>query len=181
MKYMGSKRAMLQNGLGELIREEAAQAQRFVDLFSGSAAVAIHVASRFDVPVLAFDLQAYSAALAKAVLLRAVEAELGTSWSAWIRRATQHASKWAPPVCDGITRAVVADLRRWFSNQVGLPVTCAYGGHYFSPQQTVWIDAFRATLPVDEPARATALAALIQASSQCAASPGHTAQPFRPL
>jgi len=38
----------------------------------------------------------------------------------------------------------------------------------------------RASLPKAEPDRTVALAALIQAASQCAASPGHTAQPFQP-
>ena len=52
MKYMGSKRAMLQNGLGELLGREAADALRFFDLFAGSGAVAIHIARRFAISVL---------------------------------------------------------------------------------------------------------------------------------
>jgi adenine-specific DNA-methyltransferase len=44
----------------------------------------------------------------------------------------------------------------------------------------VWIDALRASLPSSKPAKTVALAALIQAASQCAAAPGHTAQPFQP-
>lgn len=56
MKYMGSKRAMLENGLGELLGQEIQTANRFVDLFTGSAAVAAHVGCRFHLPVLAFDL-----------------------------------------------------------------------------------------------------------------------------
>ena len=55
MKYMGSKRAMLQNGLGDLLDREAAGAHRFVDLFAGSGSVAIHIARKFPIPVLAFD------------------------------------------------------------------------------------------------------------------------------
>jgi len=178
MKYMGSKRAMLQNGLGELIQREASDAVRFVDLFSGSAAVAIHVASRFDIAVLAFDLQAYSSALANAVLRRQAPLSWATSWRAWMRRAEEYAQDLVPPECDRITQRIVADLRKWCNNQMALPVTRAYGGHYFSPRQAIWIDALRATAPTDEPARGTALAALIQAASQCAAAPGHTAQPF---
>ena len=38
----------------------------------------------------------------------------------------------------------------------------------------------RASLPEQEGLRNVALAALIQAASRCAASPGHTAQPFKP-
>jgi adenine-specific DNA methylase len=70
MKYMGSKRSMLQNGLGELLKREINGAARFVDLFTGSASVAGHVAKNFDVPVLASDLQSYSVALANAIISR---------------------------------------------------------------------------------------------------------------
>lgn len=66
---MGSKRTMLQNGLGELLGHEVSNALRFVDLFAGSGSVAIHVAQKFPIPVLAFDLQSYSAVLAVAVSL----------------------------------------------------------------------------------------------------------------
>ena len=66
---MGSKRAMLRNGLGELLAQEVPNAERFIDLFAGSGAVAAHVASKFQVPVLAFDLQRYAAILAGARLL----------------------------------------------------------------------------------------------------------------
>jgi len=59
-------------------------------------------------------------------------------------------------------------------------VTRSYGGHYFSPSQSLWIDGLLATVPRTEPARTLARAALVQAASQCAAAPGHTAQPFQP-
>jgi adenine-specific DNA-methyltransferase len=59
-------------------------------------------------------------------------------------------------------------------------VTAAYGGHYFSAKQATWIDALRGTLPTRGQSRQVALAALIRAASFCAASPGHTAQPFQP-
>ena len=55
MKYMGSKRKMLQNGLGFLLRQEMRTARRFVDLFSGSGVVARFVAERFRKPVVAVD------------------------------------------------------------------------------------------------------------------------------
>lgn len=79
-----------------------------------------------------------------------------------------------------LTQALVSDCRAWSAAQADLPVTKAYGGHYFSPEQAVWIDAFRSTLPAAEPAGTVSLAALVQAASQCAAAPGHTAQPFQP-
>ena len=59
-------------------------------------------------------------------------------------------------------------------------ITKAYGGHYFSSAQSSWIDALRLSLPERQRDRQVALAALIGAASQCAASPGHTAQPFQP-
>ena len=37
MKYMGSKRAMLKNGLGELLLQEATKANRVFDPFCGSS------------------------------------------------------------------------------------------------------------------------------------------------
>ena len=35
MKYIGSKRWMLQNGLGSVLDLAASQAKRFIDLFAG--------------------------------------------------------------------------------------------------------------------------------------------------
>lgn len=58
-------------------------------------------------------------------------------------------------------------------------LTLAYGGYYFSPWQSLWLDALRETLPPNDEHRVIGLAALIQAASYCAASPGHTAQPFK--
>jgi len=46
--------------------------------------------------------------------------------------------------------------------------------------QATWLDALRATVPLEEPERTVALAALLDAGSRCSASPGHTAQPFQP-
>ncbi len=180
MKYMGSKRAMLHNGLGELLDREAAGARRFVDLFAGSGAVAIHIARRFAIPVLAFDLQCYSAVLTSAVVNRRMKLNSQNLWSAWKRDGQAHFTATKAPTAPKLTQATVADFRSWCDEQTALPITKAYGGHYFSPQQAVWIDTLRANLPEREPARTVALAALIQAASQCAAAPGHTAQPFQP-
>ncbi|MBI4326219.1 MAG: DNA adenine methylase [Chloroflexi bacterium] len=180
MKYMGSKRTMLQNGLGKLLRREVSKADRFVDLFAGSGAVAIHVAREVAKPVLAFDLQRYSTVLASAVLHRQARLDGRSLWLAWHRRAVTQVAAHDVFTVPKLTQALVASCRAWSAAQADLPVTRAYGGHYFSPKQTVWIDALRSTLPAVEPARTTALAALIQAASQCAAAPGHTAQPFQP-
>lgn len=180
MKYMGSKRAMLGNGLGELLGKEVPAASRFVDLFTGSAAVAAHVGLRFDLPVLAFDLQNYSTVLADAVIGRNKTFAWKTAFDRWCKRADDFVSGIQLPETANITQKTVTQYRKWCAEQHDLPITKAYGGHYFSPKQAVWIDALRAKLPMTEPARTAALAALIQAASQGAAAPGHTAQPFQP-
>ena len=54
-----------------------------------------------------------------------------------------------------------------------------YGGHYFSPTQATSLDAMIDTLPTEPRARDVCLAATITTASQCAAAPGHTAQPFK--
>ncbi len=180
MKYMGSKRAMLNNGLGELLEQEIKSASRFVDLFSGSGAVAIYVAQRFPVPVVAVDLQRYSAIVTSAVVGRQRRLDWQRIWDEWIEQATKTFESSKTPNSADITQTAINSLRNWCSRQDRLPITKAYGGHYFSPQQAVWIDALRANLPTRNSARIAALAALIQAASQCAAAPGHTAQPFQP-
>ncbi len=182
MKYMGSKRAMLLNGLGTLLEREIVGATRFVDLFTGSAAVANHVAQKYDVPVIASDLQAYSVVLANAVIRRRRKIDWRKHWISWHERAATLVRSLSdlPGTPRDITKASVKKCRLWCANQSALRITAAYGGHYFSPRQAVWIDALRATLPKNKTCRDVALAALIQAASQCAAAPGHTAQPFQP-
>lgn len=179
VKYMGSKRAMLGNGLGELLTRERAGAGRFVDLFTGSGSVAIYIAQKYKIPVLAYDLQKYSVVLADAVISRKAAINWKPLWDLWFRRALNQLDADSVPKTTKLTQAIVADFRDWCSNQ-SLPITKAYGGHYFSPEQAVWIDALRATLPDDMPDRTVALAALVQAASESAAAPGHTAQPLQP-
>lgn len=171
---------MLQNGLGELLSREGSKARRFVDLFAGSGAVAIHVARQFTIPVLAFDLQSYSTVLTSAVVSRSARLDWRPAWNNWHRRAEAQFNVKSVPTAPKLTQRVVTEFRAWCNEQTALPITKAYGGHYFSPEQAVWIDALRASLPEREPAKIVALAALIQAASQCAAAPGHTAQPFQP-
>lgn len=171
---------MLQNGLGTLLAKEVLTASRFVDLFAGSAAVASHVAQKNEIPVLAFDLQRYSIVLAQAVVGRQRKLRWQQVWSAWHKRAQMLSQRHAFLLKKRLTRAEVDRARAWSASKTNLPVTCAYGGHYFSPRQTVWIDALLATLPKGNASRTVARAALIQAASCCAASPGHTAQPFQP-
>ncbi|RPI04209.1 MAG: hypothetical protein EHM64_10700 [Ignavibacteriae bacterium] len=180
MKYMGSKRLMLKNGLGQLLEREIAGANRFIDIFAGTGSVASHVAENYDIKVKAYDLQLYSAVISGAIVNRKEKIEWQPVWDRWYKQAKAiYISRRIPPL-KKITKSTVIACRTWSGKQKFLSVTKAYGGHYFSPQQTVWIDAFRLALPKEAGVKETALAALIQAASQCAAAPGHTAQPFQP-
>lgn len=194
MKYMGSKRAMLTNGLGTLLTQAVEGRHRFVDLFSGSAVVAKYVASQFSIPVHATDLQQYAVTLGAAVLHRTKTVDTTAVWREWIRRANRMicaeddllrlSEVLNVPYFDGgnhtLYRAVVATVRHAASLVPdSFSLTKAYGGFYFGLSQAIWLDALRATVP-DGPLRDVAIAALIEAGSECSASPGHTAQPFAP-
>lgn len=189
MKYMGSKRAMLRNGLGEAISKEISGSAAFFDLFSGSAAVAWHVAEKYRHRVFASDLQEYSAAMASSVLGRTAPIT-DQSWiNRWVACATEDLGQ-SPSLSDATkiqadlrerpVRELAEDSRHLSSTSVAGSITLAYGGYYFSPLQALWIDALRRNLPQQAEHRQIALAALVVAGSQCAASPGHTAQPFKP-
>lgn len=180
MKYMGSKRAMLQNGLGTLLASEIQEAGRFVDLFTGSGTVAWFVATRHPVKVLAFDLQSYSVAMAAAVISRKQAMDWSPIWDSWHKTAKQLLSAVKPPTYERLSKRNVLAIREWCSSRHSRPITRSYGGHYFSAQQALWIDAFRKGIPKESPGHEIALAALIRAASECAAAPGHTAQPFQP-
>jgi adenine-specific DNA-methyltransferase len=189
MKYMGSKRAMLQNGLGVTLRKHAHGRARLVDLFCGGASVSWFAASKMGMAVVANDLQRFSAVLAGAVASRCrpLDAtQLGEQWltlescalGQWdrlLRRAEQLRG------CHSDQITFVQRARALCAGEAGTGVMWrAYGGHYFSPTQAAHFDCLLATLPQDEPGRTVCHAALIMAASDCAASPGHTAQPFSP-
>ncbi len=180
MKYMGSKRWMLQNGLGTLLRIECARTKRFVDLFAGSGAVACFVAQQTTLPVLASDLQSFSAILTGSIIARNKPLDADKVWRAWFRMARNFFPHISIPEVGIPTPAKVAACRKWSEARRAWPITYAYGGYYFSPLQAMWIDALRSAIPEHQPVRTLALAALISAASRCAASPGHTAQPFQP-
>lgn len=188
MKYMGSKRSMLKNGLGVLIVDHARHARRVVDLFCGAGAVAWFASEETKKAVLAVDLQAYAVTLASAIIGRdyALDAaRLATSWFDEIRRARGESDLWAAAVA--FEREVVDPHKfvheaRVLCEQPSMvgPVWNAYGGHYFSPTQALTLDYMLRHLPEREPERTVCLAALISTASKCAAAPGHTAQPFQP-
>jgi hypothetical protein len=194
MKYMGSKRAMLTNGLGELIDQAVSGRTRFVDLFAGSGAVAKFVATKHDLPVLATDLQRYAVILTGAVIHRTAPIEVSKDWDAWFFRAQDYLAD--TPELINFAEAVAADHigDATESQHIAMiaairdgctrlpskfPFSKAYGGHYFGLAQALWLDALRATIPTGE-LEEVAIASLVEAASECSASPGHTAQPFSP-
>lgn len=179
MKYMGSKRTMLENELGALLAEEIPKHNRFVDIFSGSAAVAWHVASHFEIETHAYDLQLYARVLAASIIERTDCFDASVCWGKWKHRAQRKLGGMKPPEYRAISVKEVMSARKWSSDCKGSLVR-AYGGHYYSPKQACWIEALRATLPEEYSERSACLAALIIACSKCAAAPGHTAQPFQP-
>lgn len=189
MKYMGSKRSMLKNGLGMLLLRESAQHDRFVDLFTGAGFVAWYVAENINKPVLAVDLQKYSTTLARAVIGRAQALSPNDLITTWIEDSCRKRDAnplWAE-AWDLQARKVrsvknwVNDARKLCSEKSNVgPIWSAYGGHYFSPVQALSVDYLLANLPSSEPKRTLCLAAVLSAASECVASPGHTAQPFQP-
>jgi len=188
MKYMGSKRVMLQNGLGELLRIEAKSASRVVDLFCGAGSVSWFAATKLDKPVLAIDLQEYAAVMAAAVVERVEPAnveELEEGWLAVAKKRREQFDGWKnASKLDGQGYNTATWRKR--SQELcaddvtgGGLVWRAYAGHYFSPTQALTFDAMLESLPLKGNAHQICLAAAIVSASQCAASPGHTAQPFK--
>lgn len=188
MKYMGSKRVMLNNSLGEMLRTESAKCGRLVDLFSGSASVSWFAAQEFEKPVLAIDLQRYARVLARAVIERLKPLDhdsLCKNWVKSIRLERKRFKIWQKASDldgDGINTATwsrrAQDLCFEFNDAAG-PIWEAYGGYYFSPTQSLTFDTLIECLPLNSSEKAVCLAATIIAASKCAASPGHTAQPFK--
>lgn len=180
MKYMGSKRLMLKNGLGHVLEKEVIGTKRFIDIFSGSGVVATHIAENYDIEVNAYDLQLYSSVITGSIIKRDNIIEWQPMWDGWYKEAEDLFKNYRIPSTIKITQPIIKSCRAWCAKQKNLPITQAYGGHYFSPKQAVWIDSLRTTLPSQNTLRTVALAALIQAASKCVAAPGHTAQPFQP-
>lgn len=188
MKYMGSKRSMLKNGLGDLLLEQAILFDRFIDLFAGGSFVSWFVAERIAKPVLAVDLQKYSTILCEAVISRteSLDAEvLNKKWIAEAKRKRNASYLWKKAKHfsnEAIEiRAYVEQARTLceIKSLIG-PIWNAYGGHYFSPTQALTFDYLLDNLPKENEERVVCLAACIAAASECVASPGHTAQPFQP-
>ena len=185
---MGSKSALLDGDLGLLILEEAKTSERIVDLFCGGSSVSWFAAENTDLPVLASDLQRYAVILAASVIERTTLLESVVVAEDWLSKTIQLRDKsrtWLAAqesVSNSLDMAQFVKKSRELCRQIKdpSPIWNAYGGHYFSPSQSATIDAMLLALPGREPAHTVCLAATIASGSNCAASPGHTAQPFQP-
>lgn len=175
---MGSKATLLGGDLGRILLREAASAQRFVDLFAGSGAVAIYAAQRASLPVLSVDLQEYARVLSAATIERTTSLEGDVQLGAWVAAAELLGAQ-SDDLSLLTAERVHAERAEADSEEEGF-ITRHYGGHYFSLDQARRLDALYAGLPQAEPQRTVALAALLHTASACAAAPGHTAQPFQP-
>jgi adenine-specific DNA-methyltransferase len=189
MKYMGSKRGMLTNGLGELLRAESGRRRRVVDLFCGASSVSWFASQDLRKPVLAADLQHYAVILARAVIERTAavaDEHIAKPWFTAIDESRTSSNAWKCASELGRSKPNAATWTKRAREICGEPTkTCgpiwrSYGGYYYSPTQALTFDAMIASLPLDTNLRTICLAATIVAASKCAASPGHTAQPFRP-
>lgn len=188
MKYMGSKRFMLNNGLGQLLLHEVQNSTRFVDLFTGAGSVAWFIAQKTEKPVLAVDLQRYSTILAEAVICRSEPIDFKLLEEKWITKVISerqncdlwHKSKNLRIGKNGIKSYVDRSRKLCQKTSSKGTIWNSYGGHYFSPAQAITFDLLLDTLPEEYQERVVCLAACISAASQCVAAPGHTAQPFQP-
>ncbi|MBA5872724.1 MAG: adenine methyltransferase [Nitrospira sp. CR2.1] len=186
MKYMGSKRTMLLNGLGELIREQSRRCTRVVDIFSGSASVSWFAAQNFKKPVFSVDLQDFAVVLSRSVIERTTCLSTQVLESDWLDAARDRSLRYrswckaqaidsaSPNAGTWVKRA-----RELCSKERGTgSIWRAYGGYYFSPTQAATFDVLRRSLPKRGTKKWLCLASLVVAASKCAAAPGHTAQPF---
>lgn len=187
---MGSKRMMLQNGLGSLMLEESKNAKRIVDLFCGAGAVIKFAAEKTDRSILAFDLQNYSIVLAKSILNRISRLKSEEIEKEWLLRAGesrkqaflwQKAQKLSTKIDMRSARSYVERCRELCEEESDVgPIWNAYGGYYFSPEQALTFDHLLSELPENGNERIACQAAMIVAAMRCVASPGHTAQPLQP-
>jgi adenine-specific DNA methylase len=179
---------MLRNGLGDAIRDAAESSDRVVDLFSGSGAVAHYAARYTQRPVVANDLQSFSAVFAAAVIgstspvrtsdvdayvdRALVNLEVSEGWL--LRASAIQRILDADVVLASISARAICG-----SVETSRGLIPAYGGYYFSPIQAAHLEAI-VGLSTDDEIGMVVRASAIIAASRCAASPGHTAQPFRP-
>jgi adenine-specific DNA-methyltransferase len=197
---MGNKGKMLST-LGDIISYHSRNVERIADPFCGSAAVSWHLAETTNREIVAGDIQSFAVARARAVIERSEAINSESMLKRWFCRAQavvdsvashfpNHLRSIEPDLTSpALIKRVVNQSRKFCKDVLPVvfqdfegawPISKAYGGYYFSPAQALVFDALRQTLPSDAAKRKIALAALVEASSRAAASPGHTAQPFQP-
>jgi adenine-specific DNA methylase len=200
MKYMGNKAKMMPV-LSEIISSYSGNSQRIADPFCGSGSVSWYLAQKSGKQIISGDLQSFAATRAKAVVARTEPINFKIVIKSWFDRASKlvenvaacfpnHIRSIEPDLtCPSHIESIVLQSRRFCAevlpatfNAIGgsWPISKAYGGYYFSPLQALVFDALRRTLPRRLEHRDAAMAALVEACSRAAASPGHTAQPFQP-
>ena len=188
MKYMGSKTCMLKNGLGSLILENAPKHKRIVDLFCGASSISWFAAENTDRRVLAVDLQSYAIQLAKSILMRNSPADFSKLQHSWLKTSYDSIIRskfWKKAVALQNSEPnqfnYIRKSRELCRESSGMgPVWNSYGGYYFSPKQAIIFDYLIANLPEKVVEKSVCLAAILSTAVKCAASPGHTAQPFSP-
>ncbi|MCS6589532.1 DNA adenine methylase [Curtobacterium flaccumfaciens] len=184
---MGSKSGMLTGRLGEQLLELATSANRFVDLFAGSGAVSRFISTRLPVETVSIDLLQFSGVITAATTGRTQPLNSGVMWDRWNLRATGALADYESlyVAAAALSQPASAGEMQSARELCRIPVRdgfiwADYGGYYFSPKQALELSMFYRTLPARGPERTVALAALLRTASRASASPGHTAQPFRP-
>jgi adenine-specific DNA-methyltransferase len=185
---MGSKSQLLGGALGDVVLAEASAGERFVDLFAGSASVSHFVAERVSVAVTSVDVQHYVRPLALAITARGLPFDseaLRNDWLKSARESFEADPRGAPALraSRAPSKTSILEARRLCARESSAApgsVWHAYGGHYFSPSQSLAFDCMIEHLPTDAEVRWLALGSLLRAATRCSASPGHTAQPFQP-
>lgn len=193
MKYMGSKLSMLNNGLGVQIKSLMKGKNRFIDLFCGGSSVSWFAAENTDKQVVSVDLQKYATVIADSVISRTSPIEYTLAkrnyLSAFETIQTTYSNEKSilsklHYSCIELDNSIdlsktITECRNYCSKLEPsvFPITFAYGGYYFSPYQAFVLDIALHALE-DSELKTVLLASLIIAASDCAASPGHTAQPF---
>ena len=187
--------------LGDIISFHSAKAERIADPFCGSAAVSWYLAESTDKEIISGDIQSFAVARARAVIERTEVVDPDLMLRRWFARAQMvvdsvaghfpnHIKSIEPDLTTpALIKRIVTQSRKFckdvlpvaFQDEEGKwPISKAYGGYYFSPIQALVFDSLRQTLPCASANRKIGLAALVEATSKAAASPGHTAQPFQP-
>lgn len=187
MKYMGSKKYMLLNGLGKMILDTSPDINRVVDLFCGAGAVSWFIAESTYKPVLAVDLQKYATIVTASIVERdhKINPKKIDQWIASVEKKFNHSEllkeidKVENSKIDFRNKVYKSRRLCTIKSNIG-PVWNAYGGYYFSPKQALILDFLIKYLPRNKTENHLYHAAIISTASVCAAAPGHTAQPFQP-